>query len=43
MNFFAASNQLNQWTGVVSFGVVMAVMIGLPLGMFLWMRRRDWM
>jgi magnesium transporter len=43
MNFFAASNQLNQWTSGVSFGVVMAVMIGLPLSMFLWMRRRDWM
>ena len=43
MNFFAASNRLNQWTGVASFGVIMAVMIGLPLGMFLWMRRRDWM
>ncbi|HUV15861.1 MAG TPA: magnesium/cobalt transporter CorA [Pelolinea sp.] len=43
MNFFAASNLLNQWTGVTSFVVIMAVMIGLPLGMFLWMRRRDWM
>jgi magnesium transporter len=43
MNFFAASNKLNQWTNGVSFAVVMAVMIGLPLGMFLWMRRRDWM
>lgn len=43
MNFFAAGNRLNQWTGASSFGVVMAVMICLPLGMFLWMRRRDWM
>lgn len=43
MNYFAASNRLNQWTGPVSFGVVMVIMVGLPLGMFLWMRRRDWM
>jgi len=43
MNFFAASNRLNHWTGMASFGLVMAVMIGLPLGMFWWMRRRDWM
>jgi magnesium transporter len=43
MNFFAASNQLDQWTGAVSFTAVLAVMIGLPLGMYLWMRRRDWM
>jgi len=43
MNFFAAGNQLNQWTGKASFGLALAVMIGLPLGMFLWMRRRDWM
>lgn len=43
MNFFAASHQLNQWTGAISFSVVLLIMIGLPLGMFLWMRRRDWM
>jgi magnesium transporter len=43
MNYFAASNQLNQWTGTISFGVVMVIMIGLPLSMFQWMRRRDWM
>lgn len=43
MNFFAAGNRLNTWTGSTSFGVVVAVMIGLPLGMFMWMRRRDWM
>lgn len=43
MNFFAASDRLNSLTDVTSFIIVMAVMIGLPLGMFLWMRRRDWM
>jgi len=43
MNFFAASNLLNRWSGVTSFYVVMAIMISIPLDMFLWMRRRDWM
>jgi len=43
MNFFAASGQLNHWTGRASFGLVMAVMAILPTIMFLWMRRRDWM
>lgn len=43
MNFFAASHQLNSLTGTVSFGVIMAVMIALPLSMYLWMRQRDWM
>lgn len=43
MNFFAASNQLDQWTDAGNFGLVMAIMIALPLGMFIWMRHRDWM
>ena len=43
MNFFAASNLLNRWTGATSFSVAMVLMIGLPLGMLLWMRGRDWM
>lgn len=43
MNFFAATNRLNQWTDIGSFILVMIVMIGLPLGMFMWMRKRDWM
>jgi magnesium transporter len=43
MNFFPTSSLFRQWTGTASFGVVIAIMVGLPLGMFLWMRRRDWM
>jgi len=43
MNYFAANNQLNSLTSTISFGVFIAVMIALPLGMFLWMRQRDWM
>jgi magnesium transporter len=43
MNFFQATIPLEAWTGRVAFGLMMAVMILLPLGMFLWMRRRAWM
>jgi magnesium transporter len=43
MNFFSASGRLGQWTGTASFVVVLAISFGLPLGMYLWMRRRDWM
>jgi magnesium transporter len=43
MNFFEPLGNLRSWTGSPAFIVVMAVMIGLPLGMYLWMRRRDWM
>jgi magnesium transporter len=43
MNFFAASGRLDQWTGTASFAVAAAIMIGLPLSMYLWMRQRDWM
>ncbi|MFY9365875.1 MAG: magnesium/cobalt transporter CorA [Brevefilum fermentans] len=43
MNFFSASGQLNHLTSSVSFFLAMAVMVFLPILMFLWMRRRDWM
>lgn len=43
MNFFAAGSQLKLWTTPASFGILITIMITLPLGMFLWMRRRDWM
>jgi magnesium transporter len=40
MNFFQATIPFEAWTGRVAFGLMMATMILLPLGMFLWMRRR---
>jgi magnesium transporter len=43
MNFFGPGNQLNNWTGSYAFYFMLAVFIGLPLTMFLWMRKRDWM
>lgn len=43
MNFFGPGNQLNHWTGNPAFYIMLAVFVGLPLGMFLWMRKRDWM
>jgi len=43
MNFFEPVGNLRAWTGTPAFYVVMAIMLGLPLGMYLWMRRRDWM
>ena len=43
MNFFGPGNQLNNWTGNIAFYVVVAVFIGLPLIMYQWMRKRNWM
>jgi magnesium transporter len=43
MNFFQATFPLEPWTGRVAFGLMIAAMILLPLGMFLWIRRRAWM
>jgi magnesium transporter len=43
MNFFGPSNELNHWTGTAAFYIMLVVFICLPLGMYLWMRRRRWM
>jgi magnesium transporter len=43
MNFFQAAIPLKIWTGKLVFGMVLAGMIGIPFGMYLWMRRRNWM
>jgi magnesium transporter len=43
MNFFQATASFEFWTGRVAFGLMLATMILLPLGMLLWMRRRAWM
>jgi magnesium transporter len=43
MNFFQAAIPLKIWTGKLVFGLVLAGMIGIPFGMYLWMRRRNWM
>lgn len=43
MNFFQPVFRLDAWTSPGAFVALMAVMLLLPLGMFLWMRKRAWM
>ena len=43
MNFFEVTVPLGAWTSRAAFGLMLAAMILVPLGMFLWMRRRAWM
>lgn len=43
MNYFAPTGGLQTWTGTISFIITLAVMLGLPIGMYLWMRKRAWM
>ena len=42
MNFFEPVAGLTAWTSRIAFGLVMTVFIGLPITMFIWMRRRTW-
>jgi magnesium transporter len=43
MNFFQPVVPLDGWTGELAFGLTLAAMVLLPVGMYLWMRRRAWM
>jgi magnesium transporter len=43
MNFFQPVTPLDVWTGRLAFGLTLAAMALLPVGMYLWMRRRVWM
>ncbi|MFZ2095379.1 MAG: magnesium/cobalt transporter CorA [Anaerolineales bacterium] len=44
MNFFQpVANHLNAWTNNTVFIIVLLIVVGTPLGMFLWMRKRKWM
>lgn len=43
MNFFQPVFRLDTWTSPGAFVALMAVMLLLPIGMFLWMRKRAWM
>jgi magnesium transporter len=42
MNFFQPTLDLNPWTGGFAFFLVLFASMGLPLGLFLWMKRRGW-
>ncbi len=43
MNFFQPVVPLDAWTGRLAFALTLAAMLILPVGMYLWMRRRAWM
>ena len=43
MNFFQAVVPLDAWTGKMAFALTLAGMGGIPVGMYLWMRRRAWL
>ncbi|MBC8448832.1 MAG: magnesium/cobalt transporter CorA [Chloroflexi bacterium] len=43
MNFFQPVLSLEAWTGRMAFLLLLATMVLLPAGMYLWMRRRAWM
>lgn len=43
MNFFQAGISLEAWTGKLAFTLTLASIVSIPIGMYLWMRRRAWM
>jgi len=43
MNFFQPVFRLDAWTSRGAFIALMAIMLLLPVGMYLWMRKRAWM
>ncbi|MEJ5310336.1 MAG: magnesium/cobalt transporter CorA [Anaerolineae bacterium] len=43
MNFFQPTFPFDAWTSQSAFIALMALMLLLPVGMFLWMRKRAWM
>ena len=43
MNFFQPVFRLDTWTSGGAFVALMAIMLLLPVGMYLWMRKRAWM
>ena len=43
MNFFEPVAQLFDWTSRQVFGVTLVILLGLPIIMYIWMRRRTWL
>ena len=43
MNFFQPVFRLDTWTSRGTFVALLAIMLFMPIGMFLWMRKRAWM
>lgn len=42
MNFFEPQGRLTHWTTNPVFYITLAINVFLPIGMYLWMRRRTW-
>jgi len=42
MNFFEPQGRLTHWTTNPIFYITLAINVFLPIGMYLWMRRRTW-
>jgi len=43
MNFFQAVAPLGAWTGKAIFLLTLILMVLVPVGMYVWMRKRAWM
>jgi magnesium transporter len=43
MNFFQPVAPLDVWTGRAALGLTLVAVVLMPVGMYLWMRRRAWM
>lgn len=43
MNFFQPAEEMGHWVSQPIFLAILGLMVVLPSGMFLWMRRRAWM
>jgi Mg2+ and Co2+ transporter CorA len=43
MNFFEPVAQLFGWTSANVFQVTLGIMLGVPIVMYWWMRRRTWL
>jgi magnesium transporter len=42
MNFFEPVAGLTSWTSRAAFSFILLVFAGVPIGMFMWMKRRTW-
>ncbi len=43
MNFFRPVLDLDMWTGLIAFSMMLASVIIIPIGMYWWMHHRKWM
>ena len=43
MNFFQATSPLGAWTGQLALAITIMLIVLVPVGMYLWMRKRAWM